>query len=230
MKPTITIIISMVLLCANAQDSLLLMNGKIILGKISKVESGKVYYSLMEKTRLKSIETDDLFSISYNNLGIKYFYSHDTTSGNFLTRDEMYTFLMGQNYARENYRAPLSTAGGVLFGITGGVIGFWGMTIPCAYVFISGIKEPGFVYNEKLPYQFDIKYIETEPLIVNKPGFSNERPKIMPEGTPIFADPLFKEGYIYAAKDRKVKNAIIGGVAGFVSLVVFSYILVATGN
>ncbi|HBS88961.1 MAG: hypothetical protein A2W91_05910 [Bacteroidetes bacterium GWF2_38_335] len=213
-----------------SQDTLLLMNGKIICGEVKKTDNKAVYYCKTEgRMRIKKIDVEDLFSISYNDTKKDYFYKRDTSYGYYLQTDEMYVYLMGQNYAHENFKAPLNTFAGVLFGVTGGVVGFWGMTIPATYIFLAGSKDPHFVYNTEMLSLINTRYYAEITNIENETGMSykaiNEQ---TPVKTPIVLDPLFQEGYNYTAKDKKVKNSIKGGVIGFISLVAASYLIIAT--
>ena len=144
-----------------AQDSLLLMNGRTIAGNVQRIEKNKVFYQISDRNlKIKKIDVEDLFRIEYQNKSIEYFYEQDTSFGYNLTIDEMYTFIMGESYAKKNFKAPLSTLGGFISGMTGGVIGFWGFTIPTAYTIIEGAKNPRFVINEKM-----LKDINTKTLV-----------------------------------------------------------------
>ncbi|KKP52820.1 MAG: hypothetical protein UR43_C0010G0011 [candidate division TM6 bacterium GW2011_GWF2_33_332] len=212
-----------------AQDSLLLMNGRTIAGNVQRIEKNKVFYQISDRNlKIKKIDVEDLFRIEYQNKSIEYFYEQDTSFGYNLTIDEMYTFIMGESYAKKNFKAPLSTLGGFISGMTGGVIGFWGFTIPTAYTIIEGAKNPRFVINEKMLKDINTKTLVDHSNIEKKSGLSylpkNKREKIT---TPIFYDPIFQEGYKSAAKNKKASNSIKGALIGFASIVALSYILVA---
>lgn len=211
-----------------AQDTLVMMNGKYINGDVVKVENQIVFLKVPKKDdfKIKKVEIEDLFSIQYRDNSSTVFYEQDSSMGYYRTQEEMYTYIKGSNYAHNVFKSPLSTAGGFVTGLTGGVIGFWGLTVPTAYTALTGTYSPKFVYDETLIMNYSPRFL-VNTTIEDEEGMNDETEEIELVETPIIYDKNFLEGYAETAKDKKTKNALKGAFIGFVSLVASSYILIS---
>lgn len=225
MKTTIICLLFVLFTYANAssQDTLVLLDGKTVTGEIiftkdyeiSMVSHGKFYKT--EHTYYK----DEIFSVS-RGLTKTILYTPDSSAEKRFSVVQMAAFIEGLKDGRKNYHAPLATIGGFATGATGGFFGFWGMTIPAAYVFAAGIKTPKL--EMEMPVLTNEIAIMPEPKTIGLKYTSVNKESAVCEESTI---PYYKYGYETAAKDKKIKNAIFGSVAGFVSLAITSYILMA---
>jgi Zn ribbon nucleic-acid-binding protein len=205
------------------QDSLLLLNGKMLNGKITAInDTGVVIkgYGLFNKH--KYVYKDELFSVK-NGLTETIVYIPDSFGKESFSVEQMRWFIKGQQEARKNYHAPLATAGGFLAGSTGALLGFWGMTtVPASYVFLAGIKTPECKLIEET--------YEIAPRLASQSGgYSFEKSKMKVRYCDNIPDEKLKECYEYgyesAAKDKKIKNAVKGTVAGIVAVFAGTIIL-----
>jgi hypothetical protein len=206
-----------------SQDTLVLLSGRTITGEITFVKENEIL--LVSKGRLFNNEqnfyNDEIYSVS-RGITNTVLYTQDSAAGKIFSVDQMAAFIEGQKDARKNYHAPLATIGGFATGVTGGFFGFWGITIPASYVFIAGIKTPKLETQNQMP--------ENIKVISKIPEAKQYGLKYIVIDNEIYEEsvvPYYKYGYEIAAKDKKIKNAIGGSIAGFVALVVTSYILVA---
>ncbi|MBN2681890.1 MAG: hypothetical protein JXR58_05245 [Bacteroidales bacterium] len=211
-----------------SQDTIIQMNGKFINGKVLSADNMSIMYELNKnnKTKIKEMFVEDLFAIKYSD-SISYFYSQDTLNGYFYSVDEMYSFVLGEYYARNYYKAPLSTIGGFITGFAGGIIGFWGFTIPTGYAMLTGSADPQFITNKPLPIKQDFEYLAKTPDVSIKSGYSGSTIITSPKTNYLLLEKPFYEGYNAQAKDKKTKNAVKGGILGFAALVATSYILLS---
>lgn len=193
-------VVAALLLCfnINAQDKILLTNGKYKLGEVLEVNEDFTYYVKWNKYWVKGILTKDIYQIDFQDSAKVVIYEQDESEGFNLTVEEMDYYVLGQQDARTNYRAPWVTVGGMASGIVGG-IGIippaYGLLVPATYTGIAGLGIP------KAKEQM----IENSDLINNN---------------------YFMSGYQYTASKKRVKNALIGGTIGF-SIAVATIMLLA---
>ncbi len=227
MKTTITGLLLAAVFHFNtySQDTLVLLSGKTITGEITFAKEKEI--SIISKGFLSDKEysfyKDELFSVS-RGFTKTVLYAQDITGENKFSVEQMEAYINGLNDGRKYYHTPVTTIAGFVTGATGGFFGFWGMTIPAAYVFAAGIKTPELETPFLIPV--NVKVIAEAPE-AKQYGLSFttiDNYKSTDEESII---PYYKYGYETAAKDKKIKNAIFGSVAGFVALAVTSYILVA---
>lgn len=229
---TLMAFVTVLLFSANSlhsQDTLLLLNGKFVNGKVCAIDTEFIKYQITKgkKYEFKQMAIEDMFAIKYKDSSMQILYSQDTVNGYYYSVDEMYSFVLGENYARKYFKAPLSSIGGFVTGMAGGIVGFWGFTIPTAYTMFTGTSKPLFVNNQPISINQDPSYFASMIDISVKPGFSakiNSKQQTQPC---LLLQKPFYEGYNSQAKDKKTKNAIKGGIIGFATLVVTSYILLS---
>lgn len=121
-----------------AQDSIIYYNGKSFTGKISGYNNSSTVFSLeMQKKnriKLKTVDKANVFAVFYHDSSGKILYEPDITIEDDLTIAEMESFIAGQHLARYRYHAPWATACGVVSGLGGVYLGFWGFAVPAVYV------------------------------------------------------------------------------------------------
>ena len=136
---------------SNAQnkDTIFLMNGNIVSGKIIDTLIGAVSIVNPEKNNEKlHYEYDDIYNIKYNNGAIKYYYSQDTLHNNYFTRDEMQYYIYGERDARKGFKARGSLIGAGAVGLVSGGLGiFFAPVFPYGYMALSGIPKVRIKHN-----------------------------------------------------------------------------------
>lgn len=103
------------------QDSIFLLNGKIIQCDITATDKFITQYTITKKNgKLKTSFSDNLnvFSLRQANKKDTVLYFQDTIIGNELTEYEMRQFVYGAQDARSNYKTHWIFAGGALLGFS----------------------------------------------------------------------------------------------------------------
>jgi hypothetical protein len=102
-----------------AQDNILLMNGRVVTGRVVGQSTLAVRYLVPDgkvPPRERQEPTEDVFSVTDSLGRERIWYFHDTVFGNDLTVDQMRSFIKGQQDARDGYRPIWTTMGGFVFG------------------------------------------------------------------------------------------------------------------
>jgi len=128
---------------AQNKDTIFLMNGNIVSGKIIDTLIGAVSILNPEKNNEKlHYEYDDIYTIKYENGTIKYYYSQDTLRGNYFTRDEMQYYIYGERDARKGFKARGALIGAGAVGLASGGLGlFFAPVFPYGYMALSGVPK-----------------------------------------------------------------------------------------
>lgn len=134
---------------AQNKDSVFLMNGNIISGKIIDTLIGAVSILNPDKNNEKlHYEYDDIYNIKYANGTMKYYYSQDTLRNNFFTRDEMQYYIYGERDARKGFKARGSLLGAGAVGLVSGGLGlFFAPVFPYGYMALSGVPKVRIKHN-----------------------------------------------------------------------------------
>lgn len=104
---------------ALAQDTLLLMNGQTIGGRLLGQSSLEIRYQELGKNgkvKERSEPTESVFSVTDSLGHEKIWYFHDTVFGNELSVQEMRWFIQGEQDARRGYKPFWPTLGGFVMG------------------------------------------------------------------------------------------------------------------
>lgn len=190
----ITIILIIAFSFANqsliAQDTLTFLNGKAIYGLVMEVDSFMVTYQISKnkKTKTKSVSTELLFDIKYQDGKIDTLYSTNPHIGNYLTPLQMHHFILGEQDASEYYRSRLTAIIGVAFGVSFGYLlhdGFWVASVPLVYSVGAGITK------------VKIKNIANRDIAILRTA-------------------AYQEGYIKVARSKKAFSALVGSLVGTV--------------
>ena len=132
-----------------AKDTIILMNGNIVVEKVIDTLLGAVSIrNLKKQGQLIHYEYDELFCVHYSKGFKDYYYTQDTLKGNWFTRDEMFMFTKGEADARKGFKGngAFITAG--VFGLLGGASGtFFGPILPYGFMGLSGITKVRIRHN-----------------------------------------------------------------------------------
>jgi hypothetical protein len=175
-----------------SQDTINLINGKQLVAKSIYEEPNssllKYDYTFHGKEKQTSIDVLSIYSINYANHTEKIFYMQDSAMGFTLSVQQMKLDILGERSAYKYYKAPWVTVGGFVVGAT-------------ATYFLQfwGVISPA-VYATA----FGI----ITPKVHTDPNLSYS----------ITSNYYFLEGYQYTATRKKVKNALLGGIAGVAAM------------
>jgi hypothetical protein len=139
--------LSLFILClqANGQnkDTILLMNGNVVIEKVLDTVIGAVTIVNPANTADKlHYEYDEIFCVKYAVGFTDYYYTQDTMQGNYFTRDEMLYYIYGERDARKGFKAPGALIGAGLVGLASGGVGlFFAPVFPYGYMAMTGIPK-----------------------------------------------------------------------------------------
>lgn len=128
---------------AQNKDTILLMNGNIVVEKVIDTLIGAVTIVNPAKVTEKlHYEYDDIYCVKYASGFTDYYYTQDTMKGNYFTREEMKYYMYGERDARKGFKAPGSLIGAGLLGLASGGLGiFFAPIFPYSYMALSGITK-----------------------------------------------------------------------------------------
>jgi len=177
------------------QDTLWYLNGGTeLISNYQFIEEGNILNYTNFKGKFKDIETFYLYSINKadgtKNILYKPAIGDDENNVDTLTVEEMHTFVIGGFLAKKHYNAPLALAEG----------------------FIVGLASPLFIASVSINpfFAIIIPAVNSAVIGVTRPCDKNIKTKY-PE---LSKSDLFIEGYKEAAKSKRTKNSIIGGLIG----------------
>lgn len=126
-------------------DSIFLMNGQKVAAQIIDTSFALVTYKLpfsKQPNKIYNFEKDDIFCIRYKDGTNFYYYSQDTSRGDWFTREEMWYFTQGERDARRGFK-PINTI--IVGGIVGTLAGMTGMyvapALPLVFYLVSDITK-----------------------------------------------------------------------------------------
>ncbi len=128
---------------AQNKDTILLMNGNVVVEKVIDTLIGAVTIvnpaNVAEKLHY---EYDDIYCVKYAVGFTDYYYSQDTLKGNYFTRDEMLYYIYGERDARKGFKAPGALIGAGVVGLVSGGFGlFFAPIFPYGYMALTGIPK-----------------------------------------------------------------------------------------
>jgi hypothetical protein len=169
-----------------SQDSLVMYNGKYLLGKVTDLKDSTIVvceYQKRNKSFSKLISKEAVFSVHYKDSASQYFYFEGMDSDSPASLADMTAFVEGEQIARYKYHPRWAIPVGVLAGIGGTGLGIYGLLVPAAYVGTTAALPVGGKHRKYFP---------------------EERVN----------DVAFMEGYKREAKRKRLVNTIIGSVSG----------------
>ncbi len=131
------------LLNAQNKDTILLMNGNVVVEKVLDTLIGAVTIVNPGNTLEKlHYEYDEIYCVKYAVGFTDYYYSQDTLKGNYFTRAEMLYYIYGERDARKGFKARGCLIGAGAVGLVSGGVGlFFAPVFPYGYMGLSGITK-----------------------------------------------------------------------------------------
>lgn len=128
-----------------AKDTVLLMNGEIIVSDVidTSFYGVKILEQKKNKTKEVIIEGERIFSVKFDNGYEKFVYFQDTTIGNEFTIEETRYFLYGERDAARSFKSPWWPAGNFAVGAASGFIlnSYFSFLPPFAFPLASRIPK-----------------------------------------------------------------------------------------
>ena len=171
-----------------SQDTLVLLNGDVRVGKITHSDSLSVMYNYQKgkKSKTRTLSTEIIYSIKIGLNPVQIIYTQGSDYTHQLSVLEMGYYLYGIQDAKSFYRTPWTFWGGVVFNAGVGYLlydNFLAATGPLAYTVGAGISK-----------------VKIKPAI-NRP-------------VEIMRNSNYQEGYLKVARSKKVYDALTGSLAG----------------
>lgn len=128
---------------SQSKDTILLMNGNIVVEKVIDTLIGAVTVMHPEKAGEKlHFEYDQIYAVKYASGFTDYYYRQDSLLGNYFTRDEMEYYIYGERDARKGFKPRGSLIGAGAVGLVSGGLGiFFAPVFPVGYMGLSGIPK-----------------------------------------------------------------------------------------
>lgn len=128
---------------SQSKDTVLLMNGNIVVEKVIDTLIGAVTVTHPEKAGEKlHFEYDQIYAVKYASGFTDYYYRQDSLLGNYFTRDEMEYYMYGERDARKGFKPRGSLIGAGAVGLVSGGLGiFFAPVFPVGYMGLSGIPK-----------------------------------------------------------------------------------------
>jgi hypothetical protein len=170
---------------AQSKDTILLMNGNIVVEKVLDTLIGAVTIVNPANTLEKlHYEYDDIYCVKYATGLTDYYYSQDTLNGNYFTRDEMQYYIYGERDARKGFRAHGALIGAGVVGLASGGLGlFFAPIFPYGYMALTGIPK-----------------VRIRHKTISNPNYIDHDAYIL--------------GYEHVSRSRRRIQALIGGTIG----------------
>lgn len=190
-KPVILLFVfAIVPICVTiAQDSILFISGRVLVGKVVLVDSMDVQVEVKKrknKTKLIYAPKSDIFAIKYGDSRTEIYY--EPINAEEYSVREMELFVKGEQDALRNTKAPLLFAGGILIG----------------GVFVTWIG-PFYGLLPLLPYS------------LLSGSFTNKVKEKGNSDPTLLREDAYVTGYVTKAKNIKIQKAITGSIVGWVS-------------
>lgn len=128
---------------SQSKDTVLLMNGNVVVEKVIDTLIGAVTVMHPEKAGDKlHFEYDQVYAVKYASGFTDYYYRQDSLLGNYFTRDEMEYYIYGERDARKGFKARGSLIGSGAVGLVSGGLGiFFAPVFPVGYMAMSGLPK-----------------------------------------------------------------------------------------
>lgn len=170
------------------KDTVLLLSGEFIPGKVVRVDNENVVMKESENVvREFNIDRDRVFSYKTPASGEKVLYTYDTLQGNYFSVEEMRYFIRGEQDGKKGFKARPAFYSNLVIGAAGGITGSFFFPIP-AFTFAILVGIPKVKINKNT---------------VSRPDDLNHIPYIM--------------GYERMARRNRKIQALIGGGIGLVA-------------
>ena len=170
---------------AQNKDTLLLMNGQIVIEQVTDTLIGAVtMFDPSNNLKKLHYEFEDIYMVKFGSGVNKYYYTQDTLIGNYFNREEMLYYIYGQRDARKGFNAYGCLVGAGITGIASGGLGlFFAPIFPFTYMGLSGITK-----------------VRIRHSTISNPNYIDHDPYIL--------------GYEKVSRSKRRIQAIIGGSIG----------------
>jgi hypothetical protein len=171
------------------QDTILMNTGKTKIVNIKELNQRLLYVSYTKlnsnNTKAHGNRLPDVFSVSFKDSARIITYVQDSNLDLVYTEDQMHSYVKGEQFALNHYKAPWVTVGGVVFGAVSpfALTYYLALIPPAAYTGLSSITS-----------------IQTRKLAKKYPEY--------------YADPYFVDGFKQKVKRKNIMNAVYGSVIG----------------
>jgi hypothetical protein len=157
------------------QDTIYFMNGQTIGIKVIDTLLGAVtVFNPKKHFERLHFEWDQLYMVRFANGNKRYYYKQDSLY-NFLSRDEMWMYMKGENDARKGFKARGAFFGAGIMGFLGGATGtFWAPIAPYGFMALSGITKVRIRHNTIS----NMKYVESDAYILGYERVARQKRKI----------------------------------------------------
>ncbi len=119
----------------SGQDRVTLLTGKVLEVKSASINDSTVTFQKFGSTSMKRrvFEKRKVFSVTFETGKEKVVYEPDSMENEEYNKAEMRMYVQGEIDAREHFRSPLTTIGGVAVGSGGAFFAIYGSTLPMLY-------------------------------------------------------------------------------------------------
>ena len=224
------IIVTFALLIAfglNAQEKLLLLNGRVDKGKIVADKESIFDFKINKKDgkgKIISYDKYRIFSITESNGKESILYKKDTAIGNFLSENQMRMYIYGQRDAHENFGGVRHFLGGLILGFSAAIFDTYEFGLSKQQIAAGVTPIPkGFLLREPsvFPALFPLTIALGTSLLpskikkndVSNIGYLNSEEYV--------------EGFNKVKRFKRIKNSFLGSVAG-AAMALISYYAVNT--
>ncbi len=175
-----------------AQDTLVLITGKIIPVKSVDLSEYTITYRTVDGQKLKEIDPGRVFSIKYANGAERVVFRTDSLDPIDFTEEEMARFVKGEQDAREFYRNPVSRYTGLTVGAASSVLAIYGLPIPVIYATVIGAYSPNL--KKKMSFELSGNALDKAGL---KAG------PVLNSSIGTIANPVFEKNSEFKIANRK---------------------------
>lgn len=147
---------------ANCQDTLRLMNGRVIEVSIRDISEMKISYQLKnaKKVSFQERTTDEIFSFKKEGQKEVQVYQYNVERGNFYTIEEMKQFILGEQHADSYHRSTFTKISAVAVGsVAGYFMADGGGVIAASPIVYSTVMMIPKVHLQRNNYNGDLRNI-----------------------------------------------------------------------
>jgi hypothetical protein len=161
-KYFLSVIFLLFTFAVKAQDKIILLSGKVITAKSVALDGYTIAYRPVgEKTKLKKVDPEGVFSVQYADGSEKIIFIRDMTDSLEYSVEQMRMFIKGEQDAALYYKNNLNKGEGFLFGVGASFFGIYGLVIPPIYGIVTSAPHINMermkVSDEALLNDFDYR-------------------------------------------------------------------------
>jgi hypothetical protein len=217
--------------------------------KIADTLNGQVTKA-KKKSKLRTMDPYRVFSVKFRDGSERIIYQPDSLDPMEFSQEQMRLFIKGEQDAAKYYKNNLNKGIGFGLGVASGFLGFYGLAGPPIYSTIMGsftpnlnnrLKRQNELENTRITLDKTVKPVmpaaaESDAQILKdydlslkkyesaekdyESALKNHQKNISFSDVKLMESSEYREGYERKARDRKIRNTMLSGLAGFVLLVV----------